>query len=318
LLNPADEVRDAAGCGGTRRELRAVQRPVVSDVHREAGTAGQTVEIAVSMPRDPSTIHIVVAPLWRGGGPMKLRESIQNVGPVLGVFFVTLVVLANPLTAVSACASAVAGVLPDAAPDSLMVLHPPRTADAVNQDLAQASARESTANTDLVSAQGRLAEAKARVDVCQSEIEAIKAKIKLAKEQKNASEQAGFEQQAKAKELQLAVLKARVEMRDAEVAFADTRRLAAQTESAFLKKELELVGKRSDLARLGSSPGGTANLDGLTRLQTEVRDLERHCLEALKDFADKEKKAAEDEATLLEKRLKLQEAQLGLVAGPKK
>jgi hypothetical protein len=249
---------------------------------------------------------------------MMPRKSIRTAIHVLGASLATLLILASPLTTRSACASAVAGVLPDAAPDSLMTLLPPRAADAVNQELAQAGAMESAGNADLISAQGRLAEAKARVDVCASEIEAIKARIKLAKEQKNSTEQAGLEQQVKAKGLQLDVLKARVEMRNAEVAFADARRLMAQTQSGFLKKELELIGKRGDLLRLGSAPGGTANLDGITRLQIEIRDLERRGIEILKEVAEKEKNAAEDEASVLDKRLKLQEAQLGFIAGPKK
>ena len=48
------------------------------------------------------------------------------------------------------------------------------------------------------------------------------------------------------------------------------------------------------------------------------RDLERSGLEIAKDAADKEKNAAENEANLLDKRLKLEEAQRALIAGPKK
>jgi hypothetical protein len=63
---------------------------------------------------------------------------------------------------------------------------------------------------------------------------------------------------------------------------------------------------------------GAANLDGLVRLQTEIRDLEGRCLEILKDAAEKAKDAAEDESSLLSKRIKLHEGQLALLGDSRK
>jgi chromosome segregation ATPase len=212
----------------------------------------------------------------------------------------------------------VPGVLADAPPDSLLTLLPPRAVEIVQQDLATAEAMEGAAKADMVSAQGRLGEAKAQVNVRKSEVETIKAKIKLAKEQKNQTEQENLERQGRAMELRAKVLEARTEMREAEVSFADARREAAQTQSGFLKKELELLGKRNDLVKMNSAGQGATNLDGLVRLQTEIRDLERRCLEILKDVAEKAKHAAEDESSLLGKRLKLHDGQLALIGGARK
>jgi hypothetical protein len=245
--------------------------------------------------------------------PIRIRSAIQ----VLGVSMIALLVSASPLTIRSAHASAVPGVLPDAAADSLLVLLPPRAQEAVRQDLADAEALANEANGDLVFAQGRQGEVKAHIEVRKSEIEATKAKIKLAKEQKNATEQVDLEQQVKAQELRLKVLETRKEMRDAEVVLADARRKAGQTQSGFFKKELELLAKRSDLQKMGSVGGGVANFDGLVRLQGETRELERRGMEILKGVAEAEKKVADAEVSLLDKRLKLHEVQLELFKSPK-
>jgi hypothetical protein len=231
---------------------------------------------------------------------------------------IVLGTLAIPLLAPAAGASVVPGVLADAPPDSLLILLAPRTSELVQQDLSTAGAAEEAAKADLASAQGHLGEAKAHVGVRKSEIDAIKAKIKLAKAQKNQAEQDDLEQQVKAKELQVKVLEARVDMRDAEVSLADARRDAAQTQSEFFKKELELLGKRNDLLKMNAAREAATNLDGIVRLQTEIRDLEHRCLEILKEVADKTKDAADDESNVVGKRLKLQEAQLALFGGPRK
>jgi len=244
--------------------------------------------------------------------------GIRSAGRVLGVFLIALWVSAGHPAIAPAHASAVPGALPDAAADSLLVLLPPRAEEAVRRDLAGAEALESRANADLVFAQGRLGEVKAHIEVRKSEIEATKAKVKLAKEQKNQTEQADLERQVKAHELRLKVLEARKDMRDAEVGLADTRRKAGQAQSSFFKKELELIVKRGDLLQMSSAGAGAANLDGLLRLQVEIRALEQRSMEILKDVAEAEKKAAEAELSLLNKRLKLHEVQLELLKDPKK
>jgi hypothetical protein len=216
-------------------------------------------------------------------------------------------ILASPLAARSTRASVTPGVLPEASPDSLITLLPPRDAEVVRQDKGVAEAMEAAVNVDLIAAQGRLAETKAHIEVRKSEIEMLKAKVKLAKEQKNQTEQLDLEGQIKAKELQLRVLEARRDMRDAEAGLAEARRKAAQVASGFFDKELDLIGKRNDLLQMRSVPAGMTNLDGLMRLQNEIRDVERRCLEILKEVAEKEKSAAENEAGVLQ-----------LLAGPEK
>ena len=237
---------------------------------------------------------------------------------LLGILLAFVLTLASRLAVPSAQASAVPGVLPDALPDSLMILLPSRDAGAVDDDLANAEARANASNEDEVAAQGRLGQDKARVDVCTQEIETVKAKVKLAKEQKDKTAQADYEQRVKTKELQLNVLKARKDMREAEVALAGKRRATVQAEAGFLRKELELIGKREELARQRAAAPGTMNLDALVRLQADIRDLEHRCLEVLKDVAEKQKGVAEGEANLIDKRLKLEEAQAAYFVGPKK
>ena len=237
---------------------------------------------------------------------------------MLALALMALVAGASPLATRPAHAYAIPGVLADAAPDSLLVLIPPRAAEAIQQDLADSEAVESAANANMVSAQGRLGEARVHVDVRKSEIESIKAKVKLAKEQKNETEQANLERQVKAKELQLKVLEARREMRDAEVSLADARRKAAQVQAGYFKKELGTPREAGQPAAMSSVPAGATNLDGLIRIQVEIRDLEQRCIEILKDVALKQRKVAEDEVSLLDKRLKLHELQLGLLKGPEK
>ncbi len=243
--------------------------------------------------------------------PTRTRSTLGELGSAL----IALLTCAGPLATGVARASAVPGVLPDAAPDSLLVLLPPRAAEVVQQELADAEALASTANANLVYAQGRLGEVKAHIEVRKSEIESTKAKAKLAKEQKNKSEQTDLERQVKVLELHLKMLEARRDMRDAEVSLANARREAGQMHAGFLKQELELISKRDNLQQM-SCAGSAANLDGLIRVQGEIRDLEQRGLETLKSAAEKDKKVAEAEMTLLEKRLKLNEVQLELLKGP--
>ena len=249
---------------------------------------------------------------------MIIRRKTRSTIHVLVVPPIALLALASLLTAWSASASVVPGVLSDAPPDSLLTLIPSRTEETARQDLAEAEAMEAEANADLVSAQGCLGEAKGHVDVRKSEIESIEAKIKSAKEQKNETEQANLEQQAKAKALQLKVLEARKEMRDAEVSFIGALRKLAQAKAGYFRKELELIGTRDNLLRMSSAHEGATNLEGLIQLQVEIRELERRCLDILKDVAEEEENTAQDEARLLDKRLKLHEAQLALLGGKKK
>jgi hypothetical protein len=249
---------------------------------------------------------------------MMLRNRVRSIFRGLDVSLMALLILASPLATPSVHASAVPGVLPETSPDSLLVLLPPRAVDSAQQDLAAAEAAGVAANADLVAAQGRLGVAKAQVEVRKSEIETIKTKVKLAKEQKNQTEQADLELQIKAKALQLKMLESRRDMRDAESSLADARRQAAQAGAAFFKRELELIGRRADLLAANSARDGAANLDGLVRLQNEIRDLERRCIEISKDVADKEKSVAEREMNLLDKRLEVHAAQLALLTGSKK
>jgi len=249
---------------------------------------------------------------------MNARTATRSAARMVGLCVALLAAPASPLMARPAQAAAIPSVLPDAPPDSLLILVPSRAPEAIRQDLASAESMAGTGGADLVFAQGRLGEAKAQVEVRKSEIEALKAKVKLAKEQKNEAEQANLELQVKGQELHLAALEARKEMREAEAELAEARRKAAQARSAFCNQELDLVGKRDDLRRESASGGGAANIDALVRLQIEVRDLERRGLEALKDIAEKDKAVAEKAASVLEKRLKLHAAQQALVAGPKK
>ncbi len=243
--------------------------------------------------------------------PTRIRLPLS----ILGVALIALLGCASPIATRSAHASTVAGVLPDAAVDSLLTLLPPRPAEAIRQDLTDSEAAEGAANADMVFAQGRLGEARAHVEVRKSEIEATRSRVKLAKEHKNKSEQTNHERQVKAQELQLKVLEARKAMREAEVDLADARRKAGQAQAAFFKRELELLGKRDDLQQMVSAPAGGANLDGLIRIQGEIRDLEKRCLEILKDVAANHKKVAETELGLLDRRLKLYEVQLELLKG---
>ena len=237
---------------------------------------------------------------------------------MLGFALIGLMAGASPLATRPAHAYAIPGVLADAAADSLLILLPPRAAEAIQQDRADSEALESAANANMVFAQGRLGEVRAHVEVRKSDIESTKSKIKLAKEQKNKTEQADLERQVKAQELQLKVLEARRDMREAEVSLADARRKAGQVQAGFFKQELELLGKRGNLQQMGSVPAGAANLDGLIRIQGEIRDLEQRCMEILKDVALNHRKVAEAEVSLLDKRLKLHELQLELLKGPEK
>ncbi|MBP6875519.1 MAG: hypothetical protein KBD56_05570 [Candidatus Eisenbacteria bacterium] len=237
---------------------------------------------------------------------------------VFGISLITVfVLLAGAGMAETTQAASVAGVLPATHPDSLMVLLPPRAADAVNQDLALAGTAQTDRDAELVAAQSRVGEAKANVKVCESEIETIKAMIKLAKERKDKTEEANLAQKQKTKERQLEMLKARKDLRDAETSLAEARRAMAQAQAGFYRKELELIEKRMALQEQSGMAVGT-NLDALLRLQREIRNLERRCLEILKDVADKEKKAAEDEGNVVDKRLKVLQTQLAYFGGSDK
>ncbi len=249
---------------------------------------------------------------------MTMRTATRPFTRALGSSLTGLLLLAIQFPIPTARGALVPGVLPDAAPESLLVLLAPRSTEAIQQEMSAADVMEDAAKRDLESAQGKLAEAKAAVNVRKSEIETLKAKIKLAEEQKNETEKADLAQQVKAKELQVKVLEARVEMREAEAGLANARREAAQTQSAFHKKERELIEKRNELVKLQAAPEGAANLDGLIKLRNEVRDLERRSLEVLKDAANKSRNAAEHEARVVDQRLKLQERQKGLIGGAEK
>jgi len=104
-------------------------------------------------------------------------------------------------------------------------------------------------------------------------------------------------------------------MREAERDFADTRRRAAEVLDEFLKKEIRLSEKRDDLITLSTSNERQADPDVIERLRTEIRDLEHQCLEILKDALNKQKDKANEEKDVVEKRLKLFEAQHAFMLG---
>ena len=247
---------------------------------------------------------------------MYSRNGIRSVRHILDLCLAVLVV-ASPLATLQAHASAAPGVLSDVPPEGLMVLLPSRAVESVRSDLEAAERLEKASNSARESAEEYLKVAKAQITVCTSEIDVLKDRVKLAKEQKNQTEQDSLERHIKAKDLQLKMLEARRDMREAEIGLADAQRRTAETSGGTLKKELELIERREMLVQISASREVPPDPIALTKLQTEVRDIERQTIEAMKDLAQKQKDAAEREMDVLDKRLNVHEAQLAVLVGPK-
>ena len=244
------------------------------------------------------------------------RLQIFRVNSIVCIVYpVVFLMIGFPRTIGIADASPVPGVLNETPADVDITLIPSRSLDTIRGDRKATEEAKNEAKSDRTAAEEYLEEAKARIEVCKSEIDMIEAKVELAKEQEDETEKTHLETQVKIKKLQLKSLEARKKMREAERDFADTRRRAAEVLDEFLKKEIRLSEKRDDLITLSTSNERQADPDVIERLRTEIRDLEHQCLEILKDALNKQKDKANEEKDVVEKRLKLFEAQHAFMLG---
>jgi chromosome segregation ATPase len=201
------------------------------------------------------------------------------------------------------------GVLSVDAADSLATLLPARAKEAIDADMSAAEAAASAADADLQKAKSLLGKLKARIEIRKGEIEALKGRAKLAKEQNNDADQQALKAQQDAEELQLDLLKSASDLRSAEMDLAETRRKAADARVKFLEQERDCAARQAELAQQGASGSK------LVALQTGAREALKQALSALKDLSDRSKDAGQAESNVVDKRMKVFEAQAA-IAGP--
>jgi hypothetical protein len=205
-------------------------------------------------------------------------------------------------------------LLPTAPADSFLVLVLPREEGEIRLDLEDARAAELTAGEKLIAARELAARAKARIDVKKSEIQTIKSREKLAKEQDLEAEKEDLKRQKKTKELELKLLEEREGMRKAEKELAEASKMAAQAQIRCLEREIELTAKRAEIGALRASGQASAFIDQIIRYDGEIRDTQRQVLDAMKELAGKLELVAKRQAAVIDRRLKVFEAQKKILA----
>lgn len=181
-----------------------------------------------------------------------------------------------------------------------------RAVDRIRDDLAASQEEVFRVEAALVRLEGALAEAKAAVEVKKNEIEITETERDLADKQDREAEKEALERQKDKQELEKDLLERRVNVAERRIDESKARRDYAEATSRVHEREITLESASAQLARLQGTEDGT--LDQALRLRTEVRELEREVLEAMKSQAQREEELAKRRRRVIEAQIELLEA----------
>ena len=197
----------------------------------------------------------------------------------------------------------IAPMLVDAAPDSSLVMVPPRSMDDVARDQADAEAAARAADETVVLTRGLAARSAAQVEVKKSEVDNLKARVKVAKESKNEAEQKDLERQQKELELAQKRLERIRDMRGAELDLAQAQKAAAASRAQVHQAERALLDLRGQLDQTGATAPSTGQLEKFLAQKRDVSKAETRVLELTKELAGKRTDVASKAKDLADRRL---------------
>ncbi len=192
--------------------------------------------------------------------------------------------------------------------DSLVALVPWRPAGAIQDDLRRAEDALRTASYEVESTRLLRSRAETRRKAMESEIDQIKDRLDRAKDEKREADRQALEIELKAAEAGKKTLEEREALREAEIELAEAERRLAEARVKALGLELQLERRRGERAM-----GLATSLLEASRQQRVLRDLERQTLEAMRDEARRQKDLADRSLRVVERKLKLFQAQARLL-----
>ncbi len=192
--------------------------------------------------------------------------------------------------------------------DSLVALVPWRPGGAIQDDLRRAEDAVRTASYEVESTRLLRSRAETRRKAMESEIDQIKDRLDRAKDEKREADRQALEIELKAAEAGKKTLEEREALREAEIELAEAERRLAEARVKALGLELQLERRRGERAM-----GLATSLLEASRQQRVLRDLERQTLEAMRDEARRQKDLADRSLRVVERKLKLFQAQARLL-----
>ncbi len=147
------------------------------------------------------------------------------------------------------------------------------------------------------------------IDLKKSEIDVIKDEIKVADDAKQEDKKQELETQKKAQELDLKRLERRKEMRDKEAKLAKAMRDEADALKRALDKDREMSKMKRELANNEKGEIELSDVEKIVKQRREIAEKKRGVLNSFKDHARKKEEAAKLQREVLDRRMKLLDAQ---------
>lgn len=187
---------------------------------------------------------------------------------------------------------------------------PPRSADRIRTELADAKAEQREAQAELSQAEQQRERTKAMLEVKKQEISTIDARRKLAEKNKDEAEKVALDVDKKDAERQKQFLERRASLYASEVDRGKAAIKVAKSSQRALEIEQQLNQRRNDRA-------GAADADprAAARQDMVIREMEVKVLEAQRDRAAAEKDLADKDLDITRRRLELHRAQSAVGGG---
>jgi hypothetical protein len=193
--------------------------------------------------------------------------------------------------------------------DSFILLVPPRDTIAIKKSLRAALEAEQSAGTRRDQTEIMRLGAMSRIEAKKVEISRLKERINVAKKENREADRLGMEAERKAAEREIELLKRRAELRQAEIDFEIKRAELASLTAQALQLELQLAVRRTGRLRAPVGGAGGASQDRV------IAELEKQTLEAQRAQAASSIQVADQEITVIDRRLELLDAQERVLGG---
>jgi hypothetical protein len=192
--------------------------------------------------------------------------------------------------------------------DPLMVVIPVRSSQEIATDLENAQAAKRLALDRHTQAVGRLQQIASAIENREASIKDMDRRENDAKDNQRSSEEKSLQIQAKANKQAIDLLKRLRDLREAEVEVAKAEEDHADITISVFQMESELQSKRYEYNWYSSSGGNlTKNTEGQV-----IGELEMSLLKLQKDLASATQEVASKLKDVINRRMKLHEAQLKL------
>jgi hypothetical protein len=193
--------------------------------------------------------------------------------------------------------------------DSFILLVPPRDTITIKKNLRAAIEAEKSAEIRRDQTETMRLGAIARIEAKKVEISRLKERINVAKNENRDADRLGLEAERKAAEREIELLKRRADLREAETEFEVQQAELARLTAKALQLELQLAIRRVGRLRAPVGGAGGASQDRV------IAELEKQTLEAQRAQAAASTQLAEQEISVIDRRLELLDAQERVLGG---